>query len=103
MFVMSDDLAKLVAALHHVEFRQTYGMSELGILRIKSLCSNSLFMKIGGEGVESKVINNVLCLRSKSRMLGYLNAESPFDQDGWCCTKDVVDVSDMNPECICIA
>ena len=23
-------------------------------------------------------------------MLGYLNFESPFDQDGWYCTKDIV-------------
>jgi non-ribosomal peptide synthetase component E (peptide arylation enzyme) len=24
-------------------------------------------------------------------MLGYLNADSPFDKDGWYCTKDVVE------------
>jgi acyl-CoA synthetase (AMP-forming)/AMP-acid ligase II len=69
-------------------------MSELGIVRVKSEARNSLFMKVGGEGVETRVINNVLQIRSKSRMLGYLNAPSPFDAEGWYDTKDVVDIKD---------
>ena len=86
-----DDLCKL---LPKVDFRQTFGMSELGIVRVKSEARNSLFMKVGGEGVETRVINNVLQIRSKSRMLGYLNAPSPFDAEGWYETKDVVDIKD---------
>lgn len=78
--------------LPHVDFRQTYGMSELGIVRVKSGARDSLFMKVGGEGVETKVVNNVLQIRSSSRMLGYLNAPSPFDEEGWYDTKDVVEV-----------
>ena len=35
-------------------------------------------MKIGGEGVETRVVDNVLEIRSRTRMMGYLNAES-FD------------------------
>ena len=66
-------------------------MSELGIVRVKSESRNSLFMKIGGEGVETKTIDNVLYIRSKSKMLGYLNAESPFDKEGWYNTKDIVE------------
>lgn len=77
--------------LPNVDFRQTFGMSELGIVRVKSEARNSLFMKIGGEGVETRVVNNVLEIRSTSRMLGYLNDKSPFDKDGWYNTKDVVD------------
>ena len=77
--------------LPSVDFRQTFGMSELGIVRVKSEARNSLFMKIGGEGVETRVVNNVLEIRSTSRMLGYLNDKSPFDKDGWYNTKDVVD------------
>ena len=76
-------LDALCELLPNVEFRQTFGMSELGIVRVKSEASNSLFMKVGGEGVETRVVNNVLEIRSKARMLGYLNAESPFDEDGW--------------------
>jgi acyl-CoA synthetase (AMP-forming)/AMP-acid ligase II len=86
-----DDLCTL---LPKVDFRQTFGMSELGIVRVKSEARDSLFMKVGGEGVETRVINNVLQIRSDSRMLGYLNAPSPFDAEGWYDTKDVVDVKD---------
>jgi long-chain acyl-CoA synthetase len=86
-----DDLCNL---LPNVDFRQTYGMSELGIVRVKSKARNSLFMKIGGEGVQTRVINNVLQIHSESRMLGYLNAPSPFDDEGWYDTKDIVEVKD---------
>lgn len=87
-------LQRLVSFLPHVDFRQTYGMSELGILRIKSLARDSLYMKVGGEGVDTKVVDNILYIRSKNRMLGYLNAESPFDDQGWYCTKDIVECLD---------
>lgn len=83
-----DELCKL---LPEVDFRQTFGMSELGIVRVKSKARDSLFMKIGGEGVETRVLDNVLQIRSQSRMLGYLNAPSPFDAEGWYDTKDVVE------------
>ena len=86
-----DELCKLLPI---VDFRQTFGMSELGIVRVKSEARTSLFMKVGGEGVETRVVNNVLQIRSESRMLGYLNASSPFDAEGWYDTKDVVEVKD---------
>jgi acyl-CoA synthetase (AMP-forming)/AMP-acid ligase II len=87
-------LDALCELLPNIEFRQTFGMSELGIVRVKSERSNSLFMKIGGEGVETRVMNNVLEIRSRTRMLGYLNAESPFDGEGWYNTKDIVEKRD---------
>lgn len=86
-----DELCKL---LPKVDFRQTFGMSELGIVRIKSEARDSLYMKVGGEGVETRVVDGVLQIRSSSRMLGYLNAPSPFDSEGWYDTKDVVEVKD---------
>ena len=67
-------------------------MSELGIVRVKSEARDSLFMKVGGDGVETRVVDSVLQIRSESRMLGYLNASSPFDSEGWYDTKDVVEV-----------
>ena len=51
-------------------------------------------MKIGGEGVETRINNNVLEIKSETRMLGYLNAESPFDKDGWYNTNDIVEEKD---------
>lgn len=86
-----DELCKLLPS---VDFRQTFGMSELGIVRVKSEARDSLFMKVGGEGVETRVVDSVLQIRSSSRMLGYLNAPSPFDAEGWYDTKDVVEVKD---------
>ncbi|NBW79659.1 MAG: long-chain fatty acid--CoA ligase [Betaproteobacteria bacterium] len=87
-------LDALCELLPDVDFRQTFGMSELGIVRVKSAARNSLFMQVGGEGVETRVVNDVLQIRSQSRMLGYLNAPSPFDADGWYDTKDVVEIKD---------
>lgn len=87
-------LDELCTLLPNVDFRQTFGMSELGIVRVKSEARDSLFMKIGGEGVETRVFNNVLQIRSQSRMLGYLNAPSPFDSEEWYDSKDVVEVKD---------
>jgi long-chain acyl-CoA synthetase len=86
-----DELCKLLPS---VDFRQTFGMSELGIVRVKSEARDSLYMKVGGEGVETRVVDGVLQIRSNSRMLGYLNGTSPFDTDGWYDTKDVVEVKD---------
>ena len=48
-------------------------------------------MKVGGEGAETRVVDNVLEIRSQNRMLGCLNAESPFDAEGWYNTKDIVE------------
>ena len=84
-------LDALCDLLHNIDFRQTFGMSELGIVRVKSEARNSLFMKMGGEGIETRVVDSVLEIRSTTRMLGYLNAESPFDNDGWYNTKDIVE------------
>jgi Acyl-CoA synthetases (AMP-forming)/AMP-acid ligases II len=85
-------LHRIHALFPHVQLLQTYGLSELGILRSKSRDSNSLWVKIGGEGFETKVVDGVLWIRAKSAMLGYLNAPSPFDDEGWMNTQDVVEV-----------
>jgi len=86
-----DELCRL---LPNIDFRQTFGMSELGIVRVKSESRDSLFMRVGGEGIETKVVEGVLQIRSETRMLGYLNAPSPFDSEGWYDTKDIVEEKD---------
>ena len=58
-----DELCKL---LPEVDFRQTFGMSELGIVRVKSKARDSLFMKIGGEGVETRV-SITCCISARNR------------------------------------
>jgi acyl-coenzyme A synthetase/AMP-(fatty) acid ligase len=76
----------------HIKLLQTYGLSEVGILRSKSKSSGSLWVKVGGEGFETRVVNGVLHIKADSAMLGYLNAPNPFTSDGWLNTGDCVEV-----------
>ncbi|MDT5060713.1 MAG: hypothetical protein QOH63_1172 [Acidobacteriota bacterium] len=75
-----------------ISLLQTYGLSEVGILRSKSKSSDSLWVKVGGEGYETRVVDSILQIKAKSAMLGYLNAPSPFTDDGWLNTGDAVEV-----------
>jgi len=75
-----------------VRLQQTYGLSEIGIMRSKSRSSDSLWVKIGGEGFETRVVGGLLEVKARSAMLGYLNAPSPFTADGWFMTGDAVEV-----------
>jgi long-chain acyl-CoA synthetase len=71
---------------------QTYGMSELGVLRSRSRDSQSLWLKFTGEGFETKIVDGILWVRAKTAMMGYLNAPDLFDADGWLNTQDAVEV-----------
>ncbi len=84
-------LAAVREALPHVRLKQTYGLSELGILPTQSRDSGSVWLKLGNAGFEHKIVDGVLLIRSRSAMLGYLNAPSPFDADGWFNTQDLVE------------
>ena len=75
-----------------VEFQQTYGLIELGVLRSRSKSSASLWVKLGGEGYQMRVVDGLLQIKADSAMLGYLNAPSPFTEDGWFMTGDAVEV-----------
>ncbi|MFN6538691.1 MAG: class I adenylate-forming enzyme family protein [Nostoc sp. EkiNYC01] len=76
----------------NIRFHQTYGLTELGIMRSKSRSSDSLWFKVGGEGYETRIVNGMLEIKAKSAMLGYLNAPAPFTLDGWYMTGDVVEI-----------
>ena len=75
-----------------VRLQQTYGLIELGVLRSKSKSDDSLWVKIGGEGFETRVVDGILQIKANSAMLGYLNAPSPFTEDGYFITGDAVEV-----------
>ncbi len=83
-------LTKLHDIMPEVKLKQTYGLSEVGIMATKSESSDSLYMKVGGPGFETKIVDDILYIRAKSAMMGYLNAPSPFDAEGWFNTKDKV-------------
>lgn len=90
-------LRKLASVFPNVRLKQTYGLSEVGILPTKSKNNNELWLKIGGDGFEYKIKEDILWIRSDIAMLGYLNAESPFDKDGFFNTQDIVEY-DKNRE-----
>jgi acyl-CoA synthetase (AMP-forming)/AMP-acid ligase II len=87
----SSTLGAVREALPHVRLKQTYGLSELGILPTRSRDSGSVWLELGQAGFEHKIVDGVLWIRSPSAMLGYLNAPEPFDADGWFNTQDLVE------------
>jgi acyl-coenzyme A synthetase/AMP-(fatty) acid ligase len=87
-------LAHAAEVFPHVRFKQTYGLTETGILPTRSVSSDSLRMDVGGHGFGTEVRDGVLWIKSPSAMLGYLNAPSPFDDDGWLDTGDAVEVAE---------
>lgn len=74
-----------------VRFHQTYGTSELCLTRTQSRSSDSLWLKLGGDGFDFRVIDGLLHIRSEFAMLGYLNAPDPIGPDGWMATGDRVE------------
>jgi acyl-CoA synthetase (AMP-forming)/AMP-acid ligase II len=84
-------LARLAVAFPAARLLQTYGLTELGILRSQSR-GNSLWVRVGGEGYQTKVVDGRLFIKAESAMLGYLNAPAPFDAEGYFDTGDRVEV-----------
>ncbi len=84
-------------ALHNIfpniQLKQTYGLSELGIMSTKSQSSDSLFIQLKqDENLQYKIIDDILYIKTSSPMRGYLNALSPFDEDGFFNTQDKVEI-----------
>ncbi|WP_166422762.1 fatty acid--CoA ligase family protein [Paraglaciecola sp. 20A4] len=84
-------LTAITTRFPQTKLLQTYGLSEVGILRSKSRDSKSLWVKVGGAEFETKIVDGRLWIKSESAMLGYLNAPSPFDEDGFLDTGDQVE------------
>lgn len=84
-------LRRLNLIFPDVTLAQSYGTSELGVPRVKSFDSRSTWIRIGGEGFETRVVDGQLEVRSSTAMMGYLNAPSPFDEEGWYATGDAVE------------
>lgn len=90
---MPENLLKLLNSLFpDIKLQQTYGLIELGVMRSQSEDNGSLWVKIGGEGYQTRVVDGILQIKSDSAMIGYLNAQSPFTDDGWFITGDSVEV-----------
>jgi acyl-CoA synthetase (AMP-forming)/AMP-acid ligase II len=85
-------LDRVRARFPGVDLLQTYGLSEVGVLRSQSREDGSLWVRVGGEGFQTKVVNGILWVKSSYAMVGYLNAPSEFDSEGWFNTYDQVEV-----------
>jgi acyl-CoA synthetase (AMP-forming)/AMP-acid ligase II len=86
-------LDRLRKTFPDVTLQQTYGLSEVGVLRSQSRDDSSLWVRVGGEGFQTKIVNDVLWIKSEYAMVGYLNAPSEFDAEGWFNTQDQVEVN----------
>lgn len=75
-----------------VTIKQVYGSTELGVLSTKPRSLDSHWIKIDVGETEFKVVDGILWVRSPTSMMGYLNAPSPIDADGWLNTGDMVEV-----------
>ncbi len=84
-------LKKLNQLFPSIKIVQSYGMSELGVLDTKSKSNNSLWVKLGRESKNVRIKNGMLEIKGNNTMLGYLNAPSPFTEDGWLMTMDMVE------------
>jgi len=85
-------LKRLNKVFPDANLMQTYGLIELGVMSSKSKGNNSLWVKIGGDGYNTRVVDGMLEIKAHSAMLGYLNAPSPFTNDGWFKTGDSVEI-----------
>ena len=84
-------LERVAAAFPGVRVIQKYGASEIGALRSKSDGDTSRWIEFHGDGADWRVVDGLLEIRTKTAMLGYLNAPSPFTEDGWYRTGDRVE------------
>lgn len=84
-------LQRLKEVFPRVKLQQTYGLIEVGVLRSKSRSDGSLWVQIGGDDYQTRVVDGILQIKTKSTILGYLNAPLPLSDDGWFITGDVVE------------
>jgi long-chain acyl-CoA synthetase len=82
-------LERLALHLPKVKLLQTYGSTEAGIFKTRSPDPRKLGMEILDENAEVRLIDGVLQVKAEFSMLGYLNAETVIDEEGWLDMKDL--------------
>ena len=93
---MSENLlSNLKSKLPKARLIQTFGTSETGIIKTKSKTSSSLLIKFEDQDQKVKIVNNELWIKSKTRVLGYINHNNDaLTNDGWFKTGDLVEEKD---------
>jgi acyl-coenzyme A synthetase/AMP-(fatty) acid ligase len=92
---MPESLLKRVReAFPKAKLLQTFGTSETGISKTVSKSSTSTAFKFNDEGMDFKVVDGELYLKSKTQFIGYLNYDKEsVDEEGWFKTGDEVECS----------
>ncbi|GGR78661.1 MULTISPECIES: class I adenylate-forming enzyme family protein [Streptomyces] len=90
---MPEELLRRVhAAFPRARLLQTFGTSETGISTTQSESSSSTYFRISDEGVEYRVVDGELQLRTRTQFMGYLNySDEAVTADGWFRTGDLVE------------
>lgn len=90
-------LRKLVSLLPNIRFKQTYGLSEVGVVMTTSRSNDTTWVKLSGDGMETKIEDDILWIKVKSAMLGrvfFEDDKARFEphKAEWFCTNDLVEV-----------
>ncbi|RJP80131.1 MAG: long-chain fatty acid--CoA ligase [Desulfobacteraceae bacterium] len=83
-------LDKIKNVFPGVKLIQKYGVTELGSPPSKTKPEDSTWIKIDSDQFQTRIIDDILYIKTETAMLGYLNAPSPFTADGWYNTGDTV-------------
>ena len=76
-----------------IRLKQTFGTTETGILQTESIGSDSNFLRFTDPGLQWKVIDNELWLKSSTQIKGYINSQNQnFTEDGWFRTGDRIEI-----------
>ena len=76
-----------------IKLIQKYGMTEFGSPNSKTNKRDSSWLKLNSDKFKTKIIDDILYIKTGTTMVGYLNSPSPFTHDGWFKTGDTVEVS----------
>ncbi len=83
-------LMMLTQQLPWVRFSQAYGLTETGVIPVKSVSSSSTWLTFDRTQCDVRIVDGLLEVKVKTSMLGYINAPSPFTFDGYLKTGDAV-------------
>lgn len=83
-------LRALSRLLPNTRLSQSYGLTETGVIPARSEASDSGWLRLGDEQCVVRVVGGMLEIKSTTSMLGYVNEPSPFTEDGYFRTGDMV-------------
>lgn len=87
-------LNSLKEKLPWVKLTQSYGTTELGVPSFRTRSDNPGWLQFQLDASKIKITDGELFLKTEKRMIGYLNAPDPFDEEGWFATGDLVEFDD---------